>query len=140
MMKNRIRASVCLLLAAMGSPLMAQDSLRVAMGKLFPAPTALGEWSDTVRIDRLLDSVKVWVANGETERSSTSARLAIEGLDAIAAKEPRNGQLAQRQLQAARLEAHHYAGRYAQALSAFAHMQRLAERMGDARQMAAAIY
>jgi len=139
MMKNRIRASVCLLLAAMDSPLMAQDSLRVAMGKLFPAPTALGEWSDTVRIDRLLDSVKVWVANGETERSSTSARLAIEGLDAIAA-EPRNGQLAQRQLQAARLEAHHYAGRYAQALSAFAHMQRLAERMGDPRQMAAAIY
>lgn len=135
----RMLAPVLFLLCAAPS-VLAQDSTSTAVESLFPANGMAGRWADTVRVDHLLDSAKAWVATGETERSYRAARLAAEAINAINDGGDKR-LLDQRALQAAKLEgvAHHYAGRYAEALAAFTTMERVAERMGNDKLRAAAM-
>lgn len=135
----RMLAPALILLCAAPS-VLAQDSTRTAVESLFPANGKAGQWADTVRVDHLLDSAKAWVATGETERSYRAARLAAEAINAINNSGDERP-LDQRALQAAKLEgvAHHYAGRYAEALAAFTTMERMAERLGDDKMRAAAM-
>lgn len=114
-----------------------------------PDTTGIPRWSspptrtlaDTVRIIALLDSARAWVGRGETEKPVPATDQALELIDGIARPNSAEAWLDVRIMQANKLQgiAHHYAGRYAQALDRFQRMEQAAEKLDRKKDVAAAL-
>ncbi|MBK9421898.1 MAG: hypothetical protein IPN44_12730 [Flavobacteriales bacterium] len=113
------------------------------------APTALSAWAyersgafqDTAHIDQLLDSAKAWVSTGDDALPLLAVEEALHEMDALRDASNPTGLLDQREWLAYKIQgmAHHYAGRYAPALTSFQAVQKAAERLGRPTDIAGAM-
>jgi signal transduction histidine kinase len=131
-----LKSSALLLLSAMAIASFGQNPDSLAIQEL--ARGASKTLADTVRIDALLDSAKAWVSTGRTESPVTATNAALE---LVAQIHSNAAALTERTLHANKLQgvAHHYAGRYAQALLRFQEMEKAARTLGRKKDEAAAL-
>ncbi|MBL7953226.1 MAG: tetratricopeptide repeat protein [Flavobacteriales bacterium] len=131
-----MKSSILLLLSAMAISSHGQNVDSLAVLELTRG--SKGTLADTIRIDAILDSAKAWVSTGGTESPVMATDAVLDLIARIPGDPP---QLLVRTLQANKLQgvAHHYAGRYAPALSCFQEMEKAAKALGRKKDEAAAL-